>query len=329
MRKNLLSEIVAKSELTAVNSEQPSPPSRAAPLGSKGAVGAMSKALSQIAADRASEARGAGDIVEIDTALLIASAFRDRLDGPDTDHADLVESIRQSGQQVPILVRPHPKEPGRYEIAYGHRRVAALRALKRPARTLIRPLTDNELIIAQGTENSARKDLTFAERAYFAFGLERDGVDRITIMAALSIDKTEVSRLIGVMGAIPFDLVENIGPAPKIGRRRWQDLAEAIAREGGIERMRNVLESDEWERIVDSDARFLAVFSAVAPAPKKKKSGKSEIWKDGTGRELALVERGKGRFTLSIDDTIEPAFGDYLLDRLPEIFASFKRRDGA
>lgn len=328
MRKNLLSELVDKPELTAVNSEQPPRLSRAAPLGSKGAVGAMSKALSQIAADRAADVRGVGDIVEIDTALLVASALRDRLEGPDADHADLVASIRDAGQQVPILVRPHPREPGRYEIAYGHRRVAALRALKRPVRALIRPLTDNELIIAQGTENSARKDLTFAERAYFAFGLERAGVDRATIMAALSVDKTEVSRLIGVMGAIPFDLVEDIGPAPKIGRRRWQDLAEAIAREGGIERMRDVSESDEWKRIVDSDARFLALFSAVAPASKKT-SSKPEVWKDGTGRELALVERAKDRFTLSIDETIEPAFGDYLLDRLPEILASFKRRDGA
>ena len=227
---------------------------------------------------------------------------------------------------MPILVRPHPREPGKYEIAYGHRRVTALRALGRPARAMIRSMTNHELIIAQGTENSARKDLSFAERAYFAFALERDNVDRTTIMAALSVDKTELSRLIAVMRAIPFDIVEAIGPAPKAGRRRWQELADRIAKQPAFDKMRRIAESDGFKSIVDSDARFLGLLSAVTPSRPLRNT---RVWRDDAGRKLARVERAEGRFTLSIDETIEPAFGEYLLDQLPQILAAFQRRDGA
>ena len=31
----------------------------------------------------------------------------------------LVVSIREHGQQVPVMVRPHPEKDGRYQIVYG------------------------------------------------------------------------------------------------------------------------------------------------------------------------------------------------------------------
>ena len=328
MRKNLLGDLVGeKTELTAVNSETPATPARAAPLGSKGAVGAMSKALAQITSDREAGARPAADIIEIDTALIVESSFRDRLEEVGGDREALVASIREAGQQVPILVRPHASEPGRYQIAYGHRRVAALRELGRPVRALVRPLTDAELIVAQGAENNARKDLSFIERAHFAATLEQRGVDRATIMAALSVDKTELSRLISVTRSIPLDLIEKVGPAPKAGRRRWMDLAERIEPDAAAEEARRVAASDRFKALPDSDSRFLAIFAAVAPSRGSRL--KPVIWKDEDGRNLARVERADGRFTLSIDETLEPSFGDYLLEQLPEILASFRRRDGA
>lgn len=325
MRKNLLHDLIdAKPELTAVNSEQAV---RVAPLGSMGAVGAMSKALAQIASDRDVGARSVADIVELDVALIVDSAFRDRLEDAGTGRASLVASIREAGQQVPILVRPYPNEPGKYQVAYGHRRVAALRELGRPVRALVRPMTDDELIIAQGAENGARKDLSFIERAYFAWTLERQGINRATITSALSVDKTELSRLISVIRSIPFELVEEIGPAPKAGRRRWMDLAERIEPDAGLHEARRVMETKRFKAMEDSDARFLALFSAVAP--KRVRARKPEVWKDEAGRSLARVERSNGRFVLSIDEALEPAFGDYLLERLPNILASFQRREGA
>ena len=326
MRKNLLDDLtVGKPELTAVNSEASVLPSRPAPLGSKGAVGAMSKALAQIASGRQGAARAA-DIVEVDTALIERSIVRDRMRGDPADHAALVASIRDAGQQVPVLLRPHPTVEGRFQIAYGHRRIDALRELGRPARSMVRALTDAELVVAQGTENSARKDLSFIERATFAAALEERGFERGTIMAALSTDKTELSRLISVARAIPADVIGAIGPAPKTGRRRWISLVERLAGQGA-DKAYGFMDRSAFFAIESTDARFNALFDALAPPPLR--SPRVRIWRDEGGRKLAKFERAGGRFTLSIDEDIEPAFGDYLLGRLPEILASFKRRGGA
>ena len=114
----------------------------------------------------------------------------DRIPDTSADLGDFVEAIRISGQKVPILVRPHPTEPSRYQVAYGHRRLWAAVQLGRSVRAVVRGLNDAELVVAQGQENSARRDLSFIERALYAAKLEEAGFGRETIMAALNIDKT-------------------------------------------------------------------------------------------------------------------------------------------
>lgn len=328
MRKNLLQDLVGeRPELTAVNSQVPAPsgsPVKASPLGSKGAVGAVSRALAQMSSDRDAAAGQSGDVVEIDVDLIVESEFQDRLEEAGTGGDALLASIREAGQQVPILVRPAPKEPGRYQIAYGRRRVAALRELGRPVRALVRAMTDDEMIIAQGAENGARKDLSFIERSHFAWALEAKGVDRSTIMTALSVDKTELSRLISVMRALPSELVRWVGPAGKTGRRRWMDLVRLVELEGGLGRARHFVSHRESTVDRDSDARFAALLSAVAS--KGTAPTTPWIWTDEAGRRLARVDRSARRFVLSIDEAIEPAFGDYLLEQLPALLKSFRTR---
>lgn len=322
MRKNLLQDLVAdKPELTAVN---PGPATRAAPLGSKGAVGAVSRALAQMSSDRSAVARETGDIVEIDTESIVESGFRDRLGDIAAGCASLLMSVRDTGQQVPILVRPAPQEQGKYQIAYGRRRVAVLRQLGRPVRALIRTMTDDEMIIAQGTENGARRNLSFIERSHFAWTLEGRGIERSIIMAALSVDKTELSRLISVMRSLPSDLVEWVGPAPKTGRRRWMDLAKLVEDAAGLERARQVVGVERSDKSRDSDGRFAVLFSAVLP--KRVVGSTSRVWIDDLGRPLAQVDVPNGRFVISIDEVLEPTFGDYLLERLPELLKAFRGR---
>ncbi|WP_164125936.1 ParB/RepB/Spo0J family partition protein, partial [Stenotrophomonas maltophilia] len=61
--------------------------------------------------------------------------------------------IRQHGQNVPILVRPKPGDTEGYEVAFGHRRLRAARELGIKVRAVVRSLTDEQLVIAQGQEN--------------------------------------------------------------------------------------------------------------------------------------------------------------------------------
>ena len=135
-------------------------------------------------------------------------------------------SIAEYGQQVPVLVRPHPKIEGRFQIVYGRRRVLALRDLGQPVKALIRDLDDHELVLAQGQENTARRDLSFIEKCNFARQMVAAGYKRQIICDALSIDKTLISRMLSVADRIPLDVVEAIGAAPSIGRDRWLALAD-------------------------------------------------------------------------------------------------------
>ncbi len=123
-----------------------------------------------------------------------------------------------------MLVRPNPDQSGRYQLAYGHRRVAALKQLGVKVKSFIRDLSDDELIIAQGNENLERKDL-FIEKALFARRLEERGTTRAVIMATFGTSSRGVlSEMIALARKLPEELIQAIGAAPGIDARngiRW------------------------------------------------------------------------------------------------------------
>lgn len=79
--------------------------------------------------------------------------FSDRLD-PGSDSDGLINSIREHGQKVPILVRRLPD--GEMEIVYGVRRVLACIALEYNVRAMITEMSDEEALITRGIENNER-----------------------------------------------------------------------------------------------------------------------------------------------------------------------------
>ena len=289
-----------------------------------GAVGAMGRSLGKLA-HAAEEARAliaAGDtIVEIDPGLIESSFITDRLGEPSEEHAALVASIRDHGQQVPILVRPHPEKPGRYQVAYGHRRLRAAIEIGRPVRAVVRELSDPELVVAQGQENSARLELSYIERAMFAVSIEDRGFERDVIMAALSVEKTQLSRLISIGRAIPLKLVRLIGPAPKTGRPRWSFLAEQLASQN-IDPIISRLADDRAFVSADSDARFAFFLAALAEKPRN--NAEKESWSNDEGRQIATVQRGTGRTTFIVDEKAAPDFGAFLLQHLPRLYRDYR-----
>jgi ParB family chromosome partitioning protein len=216
-------------EFAAANAgaQEPRPPERSR----SGPVRAMSSTLRGLAAraDAAAEIEAGTVVVEIEPERIDDSFIADRVaDAHDPGLAALVESIRESGQQVPILVRPHPEKSERYQVAYGRRRIQAARRLARPVRAVVRPLSDAELVVAQGKENLERQDLSYIERAFFALRLEEHGFPRATITAAMGVGKGDLSTLISVARTVPAEIVRAIGPAPAAGRPRWMLLAERV-----------------------------------------------------------------------------------------------------
>jgi ParB family chromosome partitioning protein len=231
----------------------------------------------------------------------------------------LVESIRVSGQQSPVLVRRISDAPLRYQLAYGHRRVAACRELGRKVLAIVRSLSDQELLVAQGQENSSRADLSYIERATFAYYLECRGIARDTIMLALATDKTELSRMISVARTVPAEVVSAVGPAPKAGRTRWLALAEHLGDGKHVQRLHAFASRNEF-RLAPSDKRFeMLLRSLQAPA----KDRPRDAWTTSEGKVLVRCVRSPKSTTLSIDEKVEPGFGEFLFANLESLYANF------
>lgn len=322
-RKNLLEGLMGapQEKLPAGNSTvseravapSPSPP----PLSQSGAIGSVTRSIEALK-NEAQEARvlrnqiEAGQaVVDVEPSRIVPSMIADRLSLSGESLQTLVESIRESGQQVPVLLRPHPDGSERYQVAYGHRRVLAAQELGRPVRAVIRPLSDEELVVAQGQENSARTDLSFIERALFATRLEDAGFERSTIMAALAIDKTALSKLIAVARRVPADIIEAIGPAPKAGRDRWLQLADRLQNESDHECARGFLTGIS-EVGATSDERFHRLLLRLLQAPEAKL----------TEWIVPQVARERGK-ALEIEDG---EFRAFLRARLSDLYHEFRNR---
>lgn len=335
-RKNLLAGLT-QPKLTAVNSETAPPRPTPLPFASRGALGAVTRSIDDLAskanAARELEARLTSGqvIVDLDPASIDASFVADRMAQDDEEYQALRESIAQSGQDSPILVRPHPETPGRFQVAFGHRRLRAARDLGKPVRAVVRPLSDRELVLAQGQENSARANLSFIERARFAHRLEESGYDRETIMLALSADKTTVSRLITVVQRIPAEVIEAIGPAPGTGRDRWVELAAAF-HQGPPRDLAGRLEARDF-RLAESDIRFqqvLAWFSKPEPAGRigggegaLHDREPARAWVHSSGARVMKIHSTDRATTLAIDRAAAPGFDLFLLERMEELYSRF------
>jgi len=80
--------------------------------------------------------------------------------------ADLVDSIRARGILQPLLARPHPTEPDRFQIIAGERRWrASQEAGLHDVPVLVRNLNDAETMAAALVENLQRQDLNAIEEA--------------------------------------------------------------------------------------------------------------------------------------------------------------------
>jgi ParB family chromosome partitioning protein len=218
---------------------------------------------------------GSRSVQDIDPDLIEDTGLKDRIGALDADIADLRESISKYGQQVPILLRPHPKLSGRYQVVYGRRRLAAIRGLGTPVKALIRTLSDEEAVLAQGQENNLRKDPSFIEKALFAGDLEEAGYDARVVQDALNVNRSHTSHMRRVREAFPRQVLERIGAAPSIGWKRWYELATAVLEKKIDARS---VHPDPFADGSSSDERFAAWVKALpkAEAAKEKRHEKGK-----------------------------------------------------
>lgn len=264
----------------------------------------------------------AGRIAEIDPSLVHAGGLEDRLDVSQAEIETLAESLRNAGQKVPILVRPHPEKPGEYEIVAGRRRLAACRLAGLHVRAEVQDLDDAGLIMGQAIENIAREDLTYIERAKLAVRMvDEAGLDPANIDTAYSCGKTDRSRYLKIGRGVPDDILSFVGKAPGIGRPRWEKLvAHMTADETVLPRMRAALAAanTEGHSLGDSDARFSYIFDTAfrseAPTPRKETTGPAtrDVHVPAHDKPLGTIKRTGSGVQLTLREDPKPGFLDWL-----------------
>ena len=277
----------------------PATASPQAPRRTGGAIGVVSRSIADLKSR---------SVVEIDPQMVDDAGLKDRLDGAEDDLDGLVESIRDYGQQVPVLVRVNPNYPERYQVVYGRRRVAAMKRLQLPVKALVRDLDDRALIMAQGQENTARKDLSFIEKVNFARQMRDAKYDRKVICDALNMDKTLISRMLQIADAVPVRLIEAIGAAPSIGRDRWMALAGRL---DGRD-LSGMAVGDS------SDARFETVMAAATP-PRRATAHAATALSREDGISYGQIQRRGSKLVVTLDSRSAQGFDDWLAENIDRI----------
>jgi len=320
-RRNLLSGL---SDSDAPTPQRPSATAYAAHGASRSMLSSINELAAQAA--KATTLAEGGAVVELDPALIDASFVSDRMQGGADEFDEFVNSIRERGQDTPILVRPHPTLPGRYQIVFGHRRRRAAEALGRPVRAIVKQLDDRAHIVAQGQENSARSNLTFIERAVFAQRLSDAGYDRATIQSALSVDAAFLTRMLSVTKRVPANILDAIGPS-KVGRNRWLELA-TLATPAALSRAAGVLNEAAFT-ISSFDERFETFLGALKAKKSRKRSEtlSARSWSADDGAVTAKVQDTGKTFSLALASKDGPRFGSWISRNLEELYRSFRLED--
>ena len=186
---------------------------------------------------------------------------------------------------------------------------------------IVREMTDEELIKAQGHENNERKDLSYIEKARFAFQLSKR-FPRDFVMSTLSVHKSDLSNMLSVVEKIPEDLVEAIGPAEGAGRRQWMTLAARLSNPGPIKKATSLTKEDSFA-VLSSPERLQAVLEAVKPASRR--SNDRDVLRSRTGVELGHIVKSARKVTISIDRKVSPDFAEYLVLHMPKLAKEYRQ----
>ncbi|MCD7108093.1 plasmid partitioning protein RepB [Rhizobium sp. DKSPLA3] len=314
----------------------PPPATPALPRVGAGVIGAAQRSIGELRDERdrlkALVESGSGASLELEAALIDPSPFPDRLaDDNDADFAAFKATFEAEGQKIPIQVRPHPDHIGRYQVIYGHRRLKAAKELGLPVRALVVEMSDRDLVVSQGIENAARQDLTWIERALFAARMDEAQIKPRDIKAALAIDDAELARMRGVYRAVPLDVIEAIGRAPKVGRPRWGDFAKLFSAAHDASAILSKTLQGDGKSAAGSDDRFRLALAALKAPKSRPDDTEADILalRDPDGQDIARVKVSSKELRIVHVGPKGAAFSAFLQAEMPRLVEKFERRDDA
>lgn len=315
MRNNILAQSLQKSldksaAASKAETEVPSPI-----VDGPKSLRSMADVLSSVAAQAPQE---------IDVAEIADSEVADRFDVQD-GLSDLIESIRSSGQQFPVLLRHRRGAGPRYEVVYGRRRIAACRALGLRVNAYVKEMSLEEALMSQALENSARLERSFIEQAVFAEKLETAGFSTERICQALAIDSSTLSRLRAVVRDVPKAVIFRIGAAQGVGRRPWMELRELLkdAGQDAIAQLVSLI-PEQASAAEKLESAIKALSSPVLSG--EVVSTRPRATQDKTSVAGSISYRASnGSLVLKADRKQDRAFLEYVEARLAELYDDWSK----
>ena len=241
----------------------------------------------------AGEASWPSDGRDLPIELIGRNPDQPRRDFAEDELEELAASIRERGVLQPILVRPAPDEPGRYQIVAGERRWrAAQRAGLRQMPAVIRELDDLKTLEIAIIENVQRVDLNAIEEAFgYRDLIDRFGRTQEEIARIVGKSRSHVAnavRLLGLPDSVQLELragrlsaghARALAAAPDPAALAKQVLAQGL----------NVREAEALARRAQAPARPAS--PATTPAKDADTRALEEDLSDALGLAVEIVDR--------------------------------------
>lgn len=201
----------------------------------------LSTLLGEVDGARATTSGGPRSPAEVSIDLLDANPDQPRRSFDDDDIAELSASIAARGVIQPIVVRPHPTNPKRYQIVAGERRWrAAQRAAIHDVPVVIRELDDKTVLEVAIVENVQRVDLNALEEAQgYAQLVERFSYTQADLAQTVGKSRSHIANLMRLL-ALPDSVQDKVrsgslsaGHARALlGAEDAEQLAEQVVKQG-------------------------------------------------------------------------------------------------
>ncbi|MDT8341569.1 MAG: ParB/RepB/Spo0J family partition protein [Longimicrobiales bacterium] len=148
----------------------------------------LSALLGEYAVSDGPPAAEAADVRRIALKAIVPNPLQPRREFQEDELRELRESIRENGLLQPLVVRPAPGSPDRFELVAGERRFRSLQSLGwDDAPVMVREVDDETLLVLALVENLQREALNPLEEA--------EGYQALTERFALT--QAEIARAVG------------------------------------------------------------------------------------------------------------------------------------
>lgn len=242
-------------------------------------------------------------VIEIDTANIVPWHMANRLEAYINEDSceELIESIKNVGQQIPALIRK-AKQKEHYELICGARRLFVCKKLGIKLLAAVVDFSDKEALLAMDAENRPRNDISPYERALDYKNWIEKGIYRnqAEICRTIGMKKSLFTQIFS-LSEIDESIVRLFGHPNNLVIRWGYQLAKACK---DLDRKRCLLE--KVEEIKDLNLKPSAVYSILSTILKQSHLNqnvcKEKIYISKTSKINLQIQQGKDFCSIKIKD---------------------------